>query len=140
LRLGFFAACPDVVQNVQRIRGAHEVNAMAIAIGSYMLDHPDLGTGYLAEVEAGRQVLAEAVRDLELGFPSCPTNFQLIRFPGVNDTQSIVDALKQRGYLVKGGFSSTAIRNCIRITLGGPDIMRGFVDALRRAVIEMEKN
>ncbi|MBI5032978.1 MAG: histidinol-phosphate aminotransferase family protein [Chloroflexi bacterium] len=131
LRIGYFAAHPSIVDCVQRIRGAHEVNAMAIAVASYVLDHPELGESFLAEVEAGRQVLAAAARELSLGFPSCPTNFQLLQIRGVNDTVDIVAALKRKGYLVKGAFSSPAVRNCIRITLAGPDIMHGFADALK---------
>ncbi|WKZ36501.1 MAG: aminotransferase class I/II-fold pyridoxal phosphate-dependent enzyme [Anaerolineales bacterium] len=131
LRLGYFAAHPEIVHNVHRIRGAHEVNEMSIAIGNYVLDHPELTEQYLADVEAGRNVLEEAALDLGLGFPECPANFQLIRFTGMNNTQEIVASLKQQGYLVKGGFSSPAVQDCIRITLGGPDVMIGFVDALR---------
>ncbi len=137
LRLGYFAAHPSIVENIQRIRGAHEVNAVAIAIGSYVLDHPELGESYVAEVCAGRDRLAAAARELGLGFPNCPANFQLLQFPGAEDTTKIVVALKSKGYLVKGGFSSPAVRNCIRITLGGPDVMEGFVHALRTVTSEL---
>jgi histidinol-phosphate aminotransferase len=131
LRLGYMAAHPGIVNDIQRIRGAHEVNAVAIAIGTYVMDHPELGEAHLAEVDAGRKVLAGVAHELGLGFPECPTNFQLLAFPGVQDTTGIVSALKEKGYLVKGGFSAPAVRDCIRITLGGADLMRGFGDALR---------
>ena len=49
-------------------------------------------------------------------------------------------ALKGKGYLVKGGFSSPAVRNCIRITLGGPDVMQGFVHALRAVMSELDSD
>ena len=136
LRLGYFVAHPSIVQNIQRIRGAHEVNAVAIAVGSYILDHPEIGEEHIRQVEAGRRVLADVSGELGLGFPECPTNFQLISFPGVTDTAGIVAALKERGYLVKGGFSSQAVRDCIRVTLGAPEVMRGFADALRAVCTE----
>lgn len=138
LRLGYFVAHPDIVGNVQRIRGAHEVNAISVAVGSYILDHPELGREYLDEIEAGRDVVEEAALDLKLGFPRCPANFQLLRFTDIEDTAHIVAALKNKGYLVKGGFSSPAVRDCIRITLAGPDIMMGFSEALRAVVKEMK--
>lgn len=137
LRLGYFAACPDIVNNVQRIRGAHEVNMMAIAVGSYVLDHPELGESYLGEIEAGRQELANAARELGFGFPNCLTNFQLLQIPNVNDTTEIIDALKRKGFLVKGGFASSAVHDCIRITLAGPDVMQKFVAALRAVTDEL---
>ena len=138
LRLGYLAGRPETIANVQRIRGAHEVNAMSIAMGSYMLDHPELGQEYLAEIEAGRDVLEESALDLKLGFPDCPANFQLLRFTGVPDTWPVVAALKDRGYLVKGGFTSPSVRDCIRITLAGPEIMLGFSQALRAVVAELD--
>lgn len=131
LRLGYLAAQPDLIQHVQRVRGAHEVNAVAIAVGCYVADHPELGAEYLGQVEAGRAALAAAARELRLGFPECRTNFQLLRIPGATDTSLLVSALKARGYLVKGGFTSPAVRNCLRVTLASPAVMRGFVAALR---------
>jgi histidinol-phosphate aminotransferase len=140
LRLGYFVAHPEIVHNVHRIRGAHEVNEMSIAIGNYVLDHPELTEQYLAEIEAGRDVLEEAALDLGLGFPPCPANFQLIQFTGMNNTKEIASALKQKGYLVKGGFSSLAVQDCIRITLAEPDVMIGFVNALRHVTKDLWRN
>ncbi len=137
LRLGFLVAQPMIVDHVQRIRGAHEVNAVAAAIGTYIMDHPEVGDKYLAEVEAGRSVLSKAASKLGLGFPNCPANFQLIQFPDMVDTTSIVTALKQKGYLVKGGFSSPAVRNCIRVTLAGPYVIENFVNALYDVVNQL---
>jgi histidinol-phosphate aminotransferase len=140
LRLGYLVTQPGVISHVQRIRGAHEVNAMSIAMGSYILDHPELSREYLTEIESGRDVLEETALDLKLGFPSCPANFQLLRFTGLSDTTPVMAALKERGYLVKGGFSSPSVRDCIRITLAGPEIMLGFSQALRAVVAEMDWN
>jgi len=131
LRIGYMVANPSIVNNIQRIRGAHEVNAIALAIGSYVLDHPELSEEYLMEIREGRKVLAATAQELGLGFPPCPTNFQLLRFPGVNGTGKIVSALKEKGYLVKGDFSSPAVRDCIRVTLAGPEVMQGFANRLR---------
>jgi histidinol-phosphate aminotransferase len=139
LRLGYLAAHPDIVTNIQRIRGAHEVNAVAIAVGSYVLDHPELAAAHLTEISAGREVMAAAARRLGLGVPDCPTNFQLLQFPGRLDTTDVVVALKRKGYLVKGGFSAPAMRNCIRVTLGPPDVMAGFVEALEQALSDIDK-
>jgi histidinol-phosphate aminotransferase len=137
LRVGYLAAHASIVNNIQRIRGAYEVNAVAITVGSYILDHPVLGVSYLAEVEAGRKVLAEAAHELGLGFPSCPTNFQLLEFPSTYDPASVVSALKDKGYLVRGPFSAPSVRQCIRVTLGGPEIMRDFANAVRLVVAEL---
>ena len=137
LRLGCMAAHPAMIHHIQRIRGAHEVNAAAIAIGSYMLDHPELSDAHLADVRAGRAILIAAAQGLGLLCPDCPTNFQLIRFPGLTGTAHIVQALKEKGFLVKGEFSAPVVQDCIRITLSGPAVMQSFVKALQEAVREL---
>ena len=139
LRLGYFAAAPSIIQHVQRIRGAHEVNSVAIAIGCYVLDHPELATAYVDEIERGRQVLEALAHKLDLEFPPCRTNFQLLEFPEGSDTAEIVAGLRQRGFLVKGGFAADCVRRCIRVTLAGPEVMERFAGALHDVCVGLPK-
>jgi len=41
LRLGMMAGQPALVEYASRLRGLHEVNAVAVAVGCYLLDHPE---------------------------------------------------------------------------------------------------
>ena len=136
MRLGYLVSNPDIVNNVRRVRGAHDVNAIAVAVGTYVLDHPEISEAYIEEVRSGRDVLAAAAHELGLGFPECPTNFQTLGLPGITNTAGIVAALREKGYLVKGNFTSRAVRNCIRVTLGPPDIMTAFASALEQVLVE----
>jgi histidinol-phosphate aminotransferase len=136
LRLGCLAAHPDIVDGVHRIRGAHEVNAIAITTACYLLDHPEVMKECVDEVEAGRRVLEEAARRLPIKVPFCPTNFQLVRLPGFEGTDWVVDALKSKGYLVRGAFNSPGLTDCIRVTLGGEKVMEGFVAVLESVLVE----
>jgi histidinol-phosphate aminotransferase len=137
LRLGYLVADPNVIKQLQRVRGAHEVNAMAIAIGSYVLDHPQLLQIGLDDTEAGRRVLLDAAEEICVELPTCPTNFQLLRLRGIENTSQVVAALKRKGYLVKGEFAHKCIANCIRVTLAGPNLMEGFLTALRAVAKEI---
>jgi histidinol-phosphate aminotransferase len=138
LRLGFLAAHPEIVRNVIKVKGAHEVNAMAIRCGSYLLDHPELVDRFLIQIEAGRDVLRQVALRFGLGFPDCQGNFQLLRLVGVPSRELIVGKLKSRGYLVKGSFESPSLKDSIRVTLAGPAIMKEFALALA-SVIEESK-
>ena len=136
LRVGYLAANPAITDAITRVRGSFEVNTIAIALASYLLDHPAITEGYLHEVERGREVLRELAAELGLGFPPCPANFQLLQFPGLTSTSEVAAELAARGYLVKGGFSAACVRDCIRVTLDGPELMMRFRrdcgDVLRR--------
>ncbi|HMH50520.1 MAG TPA: histidinol-phosphate transaminase [Candidatus Acidoferrum sp.] len=136
LRLGYLAGNPGIVDAVRRVRGSYEVNSVAISLGCYVLDHPEMGEAFRREIEEGRRVLCEGATRLGLDVPGCPTNFQLVRLPGSVSPAVIVDALRGRGYLVRGPFGAPAVQDCIRVTLGDAEIMAGFVSALEAVVQE----
>ncbi len=130
LRLGVMIGQPKLVEYASRLRGLHEVNAVAVALGGYLLDHPAIVEDYVAVVEEGRKVVRWGAQDLSLGFPACHTNFQLLRLCRNEDSKRILDAMKQRGFLIKGAFRAPALRDCIRATVGPPELMRRFLAAL----------
>ncbi len=136
MRLGYFVANPEIISHVEKVRGAHEVNEMAITVGAYLVDHQEVMEDYIREAEAGREILRQAADELGLGFPSCPTNFQLLRIPGVDDSAQIVERIKELGYLIKAGYPGSGLQNTIRITLASPEIMQGFVGVLKQALSE----
>jgi histidinol-phosphate/aromatic aminotransferase/cobyric acid decarboxylase-like protein len=99
------------------------------------MDHRELGDRYLADIAASRRVLADVAQELGFGFPSCPTNFQLLELPEGLDPAAVRDELKRKGYLVKAGFTAPSVRRCLRITLADADVMTGFAGALRGVLI-----
>jgi len=131
LRLGYFVADPEVIGYVERVRGAHEVNEVAIQVGCYLTDHPEIGTRFVREIEAGRTVLSRTAAELGFGCPPSPANFQLVELPPPFEPREVTAALKARGYLVKGGFDHPSVERCIRVTLAGPDVIGPFGDALK---------
>jgi histidinol-phosphate aminotransferase len=131
LRLGYLVARPEIGDSVDRVRGAHEVNAVAIRLGSHVLDHPEISEAYVRVVEAGRVVLKRAAAGLGFRTPESPANFQLLELPDGLEPARLVSSLAERGYLVKGGFTHPSVARCIRVTLAGPDVMEPFATALR---------
>lgn len=135
LRLGYVIANPALIEGIDKVRGAFEVNGVAVAVGCYVLDHPEIAAGYLREVEEGRSVLLEAARALGFGIVDCPTNFQLLRAPDGVDPKALTRALRAHGYAVKTDFAAPLDRY-LRITVGAPSVMHGCAVALRAAVSE----
>ncbi len=136
LRLGFACAQPAILRGLDKVRGLHEVNQVAIAVGLHLLDHPELIDDYLSEMEAGRALLAEFAERHGFGFPPCPTNFQLIELSDDIDPSAVVQAVKRRGFLVKGGYKAPSVRNCLRVSLAGAELIGRFVAALEQALAE----
>lgn len=137
--LGYLVANPRLIDFIGRTRVSHEVNSIAVALGCHLLDHAELAESRFREIEAGRAILLRGARKLGLETPTCQGNFQLLRVPDPGDTVPWLAAIKGNGYLVKGGFTASSIRDCLRVTLGGPEIMAGFTGALEAAVEEAER-
>lgn len=130
MRIGLVAADPEVVANLYKVRSAYDVNAAAAACAEVLLAHPEVAEEYAAEVAAGRELLVARARELGLEPVPSLTNFQVLRLAGRRDPAELVAALHERGYIVKGPFGAPCLRDCIRVTLGGRELMGRFADVL----------
>jgi histidinol-phosphate aminotransferase len=136
LRVGFAAADPEVAANLYKVRAAYDVNAAAAAAARALLARPEVATGYAEEVRAGREALAERARALLLEPLPGLTNFELIRVADRIDPADLVGRLHARGTIVKGPFSTPGLADCIRVTLGPPELMERFADQLEEVLEE----
>jgi histidinol-phosphate aminotransferase len=117
LRLGYMVADPSVLNFVTKVRGAHEVNGIAIEFGMEILKNKFVTDYYIKSISEGRAVLRGCAKRFGLGFPECPANFQLISFGNKKIADELVDFLERNMILVKGKFSWPCIESHIRITL-----------------------
>jgi histidinol-phosphate aminotransferase len=134
VRAGCVAAHPDVVHNLYKVRSAYDVNAVAAMCVRTLLRHPEVAQEFVAEVDAGRDVLARRVRSLGLEPLSGETNFQVLRVAARVDPATLVGRLREHGYLIRGPFTAPCLRGCVRVTLGPPELMARFCDALEEAL------
>jgi histidinol-phosphate aminotransferase len=137
MRLGYAVADPRLIDGLMKVRGGNEVSGISLALGCYLLDHPEVAEDFRRAVERGRRVLLAEARPL--GFEALPSfgNFQLLRCPSDLPAMALADALKARNFLVKAGFAHPAIADCIRVTLNGPDVMQPFASVMAAAVADM---
>jgi histidinol-phosphate aminotransferase len=134
LRLGYavveepLAALLDVVQE------PFNVNRAALAAGRASLRHPDLVETRRLANEAGRERLAEMLR--EAGAEPCPSqaNFLLVDV-GVDDL-ALTEALVRRGFLVRAG-SEFGLAGFVRITTGPLPLMERVARELVAARAEL---
>jgi histidinol-phosphate aminotransferase len=130
LRVGFGCAQPSVTRALHTVRSPGEVASLSIHVACHLLDHPEIAESFRAAAEAGRNYLIEEMRALGYDAPPCNGNFQIFRV-GDDDPKAIEAYLKERGILIKAGFSSPCLKDCIRITLDAPGILAPAVAALR---------
>ncbi len=137
LRLGYAIGHPALIKGLMAVRGGNEVSGVTLALGCYLLDHTEIAEDFRLAAEQGRQLLNAYAERLGLDVLPCVTNFQLLRCRQEIDQGMLAAALKRRGYLIKAGFTQAPLRNCIRISLNGPDIMQPFLAALADAIADL---
>lgn len=137
IRLGILLGSPCIVEAATKVKGLHEVNTLALALGMAVLEHPEFLERYQLALAEGKEVLRTFARDRNLGFPECPSAFQLIELPDMIDPGRVVEALRMRGWLVKGGFKAPCMRNALRVSLAGPQIVGSFVASFGDVLSDM---
>lgn len=137
LRLGYLVAPSDIVDGVQKIRGAHEVNSLAIQVGTYLTRHSEIAANYAAELEEGRVLLTELGGELGYQCPPCPANFQLLELDSSEQAQALAKALEAQGILVKGGFGEPSLARCVRVTLAGRQSIAKLTNGIREVWSEI---
>lgn len=117
LRLGYCVAAPTTIAALQTLRPMYEASAVAIAMGCYMLDHPELMTSYVAEVRQTMDWLREQFT--RMGFQTFGRwgNSLLVALPGRLSSRQVKDAMQRRGFLVRAE-TEPPLSNHLRITVG----------------------
>jgi histidinol-phosphate aminotransferase len=140
LRVGLIGGHPEVIANLFKVRSAHDVNSLAAMCASHIIDCPEIVEDYVNQVKAGAELLAERARGAGLTPLPTPTNFMLIRVGHRCSPQLLIERLHSVGYIVKGPFGSPCLADCIRVTLGPPEVMASFADTLEKVLSEITES
>jgi histidinol-phosphate aminotransferase len=136
VRLGAIFGRPDLIDLAVRVKGLHEVNSIALAVGRFVADHPEIVASYFAETEEGRSHLIDICRLHQIRTPSCPPMFQLLEFSSAQQAVAMAGKLKEKGWLVRGGFAAECLKNCLRVSLADAATMAAFGASLASAMGE----
>src|SRR5205807_1975022 len=134
LRIGYVVGNEAVVTNLSKVRSLSDVNAMAILCARQILTHPQVLDDSVSRAKAGGDLLARRARELGLVPLPSHANFMLIKVAHRLQPKDVVERLIEHGYLAKGPFDSPCLAECIRVTLGPPELMADFSFALEQVI------
>jgi len=132
LRIGVLVGNAAQMAMVRRVGSPYNVNAVALACLPEALSDQDYIRQYVAEVRQGRELLEEELRSLKLRFWPSQANFVLVRI-GERHT-AFVDAMRDRGILVRDRSGDSGCDGCVRISVGSNAQTKQLIPALREAV------
>jgi histidinol-phosphate aminotransferase len=130
IRLGYLAARPEWIRELNKVRQAYNVNALTQAAALFVLERLDVLEEQAARIRADRADLGRALSALPgtKVFPS-EANFFLVRVP---DAERVYQALKSQNVLVRN--LHPGLSRCLRINVGTPEENRILLAALREAL------
>jgi histidinol-phosphate aminotransferase len=130
LRLGYAAACPEVIENLRKVRPTFDVNGLAVLFGEKLLGEPEIIQEMIQKDREGKDFLVQKLA--AAGIPHHPgkANFVLINCHG--RVEKIIRALADEGILVSGGFKNEFLQDYIRVTTGSRTVMMKFWQVFSR--------
>jgi histidinol-phosphate aminotransferase len=129
MRLGYGLAHRDLIENIRKVRLPFEPSVPALVAGyAALIDEAHLNR----VLEMNRSELPRVFEALQkMGMDPIPSvgNFIMIRRPSVDNADAIVEALMQRGVVVRG-LKPFGFADGIRITVGTPEANETFLEAM----------
>ena len=130
-RIGYAVARADVATELRKAVLPFSVDLAAEELAVALLDAPEFSRRSVETVRSNREGLAGALRALGAAVAPSRANFLFFAFPG-RDGKRIASALARRGVLVRE--LSSAAEGYLRVTVGGSDENRIFLEALKESL------
>ncbi|MFC1977600.1 pyridoxal phosphate-dependent aminotransferase [Chloroflexota bacterium] len=128
LRIGYVVSQPRIIDDLNRIRNGKEVNVMAQIAASATLDDLSYVEDRVNQVVQTRGWLVRNLREHGIECHETPANFILIRVPHVPE---VIRRLAEARILVRDRSHLPQLEGYIRVTIGMPEEMKQFLDALK---------
>lgn len=136
LRLGFGAACPELIQYLHKVRQPFNVNSIAQWAGVAALEDAEYLKKTRALVLEGREYFYHKFQKLGLDYVPSQANFVLVNVG--HDAEVIFGALLKRGVIVRS-MRPYGLNQSIRVTVGLPRENRVFIRELGNLMKKIRK-
>lgn len=135
MRIGALVGDARQMAMVRRVASPYNVNAVALAVLPEALRDTDYVEQYAAEVRRNRGRLEHELRALGLHYWPSRGNFVLVRIGPLH--KEFVQALRERGILVRDRNSDPGCEGAVRMTVGSDEHTQALIDALRSVVEQL---
>ncbi len=135
LRVGALIGSTKQMEMVRRVSSPYNVNVAALAALPVALSDQDYVADYLRQVIEGRMRVQQFFAEAGLEHWPSHANFVLVRIgPNYRD---FIQALQQRGILVRDRNSDAGCAGCVRITIGTREHTDLLLAAMSSVLCEM---
>jgi histidinol-phosphate aminotransferase len=135
MRVGWAFCPPDIVDALNRVRGAFNVSAPAQRAAMAALRDRDHVARSIAHNSKWKSWLTEKIREAGVTVGESEGNFLLLQFRAARQAQAADAFLTKRGFILRP-VANYELPHCLRLTVGAEDANRGVGEALADFVRE----
>lgn len=135
MRLGALIGSSAQMEMVRRVSSPYNVNAAALACLPVALSDTQYVSDYLRQVFDGRLRLQSLCDELGLKYWPSHANFVLIRIG--EKYRQFMEAMEQRGILVRDRSKDPGCEGCVRITMGTAEHNALLMETMRSVAAEL---
>ena len=135
LRIGILAGDARQMAMVRRVASPYNVNTAALAVLPEALQDQEYVGRYVAQVLSNRERLQQELGNLGLRYWPSHANFVLARIGSAH--AEFVQALRDRGILVRDRHTDPGCEGCVRLTVGSDEHTQTLIGALRDVVEQL---
>ena len=133
LRAGILAGDQEQMKSVRRVASPYNVNAVALLALPAALDDSQYISTYVEQIKQGRERLASTLSALGIRYWSSQANFLLV-YVGERHRE-FVEAMRQRGVLVRDRSADPGCDGCVRIAIGTREQMDTVLPILEQVLV-----
>ena len=131
VRLGYIAANPSLINQLQKVKSLLDINLFAIKAASLLIDNYHLVEHHIEEVKLSKQYIGSRLSSHNIEHFLGNTNFVHFRPPFSIDPNQFAAALGSYSFRVRStNHTNTVLDGCIRITIGSQEQMLAFASSI----------
>lgn len=124
LRIGYAAACRQIIENIRKARLTFDVNGPAALFARNLLNDSHLIKKMVNSMVDGKRYLIRQCREAGIEYRDSHANFILLKCHG--KVKRFMAGLFKKGILVSGQFEQEFLKDYIRVTIGDVKVMKKF--------------
>jgi len=136
IRLGLIVSNKTNIADIFKVVPTYEVNSFSILFGEKIFDFERILNKYLSDIKNTKKRVINFCRENNLDYISTHTNFMFIK-TDEKTSEKIGKWLKEKKkILVKYGFSHSALKSCIRFSIGNKKQMDYLLSSIKEFLDE----
>ncbi len=124
VRLGYAAACPEIIKNLRKVKPSYDVNGLAVLFAQRLLSKPDIIQSLIQSVSEGKKYLTQKLTEEAIEYKDGCANFVLIKCK--DRIKEIENSLADKRILVHPGFTQDFLKDYLRVSVGNRTVMERF--------------